>query len=59
MNALLPDYHSNNKNQRQNIVRTREYQLSNVKFLEELGEGAFGNDIIIIIIMKRCESKWF
>ena len=43
MNALLPDYHSNNKNQRQNIVRTREYQLSNVKFLEELGEGAFGN----------------
>ena len=57
MNALLPDYHSNNKNQRQNIVRTREYQLSNVKFLEELGEGAFGNDIIIIIIMKRCESK--
>ncbi|KAL0277017.1 UNVERIFIED_CONTAM: hypothetical protein PYX00_004446 [Menopon gallinae] len=43
MNALLPGYQSNNKSQRSgNVVRAREYQLSNVKFLEELGEGAFG-----------------
>lgn len=43
MNSLLPNFQSTNKNQRQqNVVRAREYQLSNVKFLEELGEGAFG-----------------
>lgn len=43
MNALLPGFQSNNKGQRpHNVVRAREYQLSNVKFLEELGEGAFG-----------------
>ncbi|GLH15030.1 Tyrosine-protein kinase transmembrane receptor Ror [Gryllus bimaculatus] len=42
MHLLLPDS-SNKKGERVSSgVRAREYQLANVKFLQELGEGAFG-----------------
>lgn len=36
MNALLP---------KQQQLRAREFPLSNLRFMQELGEGAFGKDL--------------
>jgi hypothetical protein len=45
MNSLLPaGGNTGGKGERVSggVVRAREFQLSNVRFLQELGEGAFG-----------------
>jgi len=45
MNSLLPgsgNTGGKGEHTSGSVVRAREYQLSNVRFLQELGEGAFG-----------------
>jgi hypothetical protein len=43
MNSLLPGSgNAGAKGERASGVRAREYPLSSVRFLQELGEGAFG-----------------
>ncbi|XP_066997233.2 tyrosine-protein kinase transmembrane receptor Ror isoform X2 [Anabrus simplex] len=42
MHLLLPAHCSSKGERTTSGVRAREYQLANVKFLQELGEGAFG-----------------
>jgi hypothetical protein len=54
MNSLLPgNGNTSGKGERASgtVVRAREYQLSNVRFLQELGEGAFGK---LADLFARC-----
>ena len=53
MNSLLPGSgNTGSKGERTGggVVRAREYPLSNVRFLQELGEGAFGKNVIYVVV---------
>lgn len=44
LNALLP---------KQQQLRAREFPLANVRFMQELGEGAFGENLKFIIMVVK------
>lgn len=51
LNALLP---------KQQQLRAREFPLSNVRFMQELGEGAFGKYSILVSSVPHvaCDKVW-
>lgn len=38
----------NDRNSRGSVLRVSQYSLNDVKFVEELGEGAFGNAEVVV-----------